>query len=496
MSFCATDEGDSTIDILTDNVLLEIFCFYQALYLSDPDVFEMPLRDWRQLMHVCRRWRQIIFESPRRLNLQILCTFNKRFKKSLGIWPDFPIAIKHRDFRLDTISQDDVIAALEHPDRVFCIELNITGPHLEKMATLLQKPFPVLTHLNICSKDDKNLDLPGGFLGGSAPCLEQISLVHISFPALPTLLLSAKNLVKLRLYDEAPTYYISPGAMVACLAELPRLDTLRLQSRLATVRPGQIHPPPITRVVLPALADFGFIGTSEYLEDLVAQIDCPELDHINVYIANPVVDFQVAQLAKFLNRSVGPEMSPYNPTEVDIESGRVAIKMFCDLNLRYDVWKPEGRRATIVICYQWTDRQVSLFAEVVNRFSPILSTVDHLSIMSSETVYYRIKSADDIDWPHLFHPFSAVQTLHVSWGHARRVAPALEGIPAERVTKVLPSLCLAYLECYRESFPEKFVAARELSGCPVVVTYDRMEYTKILEYCVSQLEDVTDSEPE
>ena len=484
-SFCATGEGDSTIDILTDNVLLEIFCFYQAFYLSDPDVFEMPLRDWRQLMHVCRRWRHIIFESPRRLNLQILCTFNKRFKKSLGIWPDFPIAIKHRDFRLDSIGQDDVIAALEHPDRVFCIELNITSSQLEKMTTLLQKSFPVLTHLDICSKDDESLDLPGGFLGGSAPCLQKINLSVTSFPALPTLLLSAKNLEELTLWGVPPTYYISPGAMVACLAELPRLDTLCLHFTLVAVRLGQIHPPPMTRVVLLALANFDFFGTSEYLEDLVAQIDCPELDHIHVYITNPVVNFQVAQLSKFLNRSVGLEMSPYSPTEVDLAHGRVVIKMFCDPNLRYYVWKPEGRRATIVICYQWTDLEVSLFAEVVNRFSAILSAVDHLSLMSSETVYYRIKSADDIDWPHLLHPFSAVQTLHVSSRLARHLAPVLEDIPAERVTEVLPSLWLAYLEGHPGSFLKKFVAARELSDRLVAVFYRQMEYTEILECCIT-----------
>ena len=419
-----------------------MFCFYQAFYVSNLDVIVMPLRDWRQLMHVCRRWRQIIFQSPRRLNLQILCTFNKRFKKSLGIWPCFPIAIKHRNFRLDSIDQDDVIAALEHRDRVFCIELNITGSQLEEMATVLQKPFPVLTHLDICSKDDENLDLPGGFLGGSAPCLEQISLSHISFPALPTLLLSAKNLVKLRLYSVPPTYY-TPGAMVACLAELPRLDTLFLEFTLATVRLGQMHLPPITRVVLPALADLYFCGAGKYLEDLLAQIDCPELDYIIVHTINPVVDFQIAQLAKFLNRSVGLEMSPYSPTEVNLVNGGVTIKMFCDPNLPYEGWKPEGRRATITIVYGWTDPQVSLIAEVVNRFSAIPSTVVHLSLTWPE--YEEI---DDIDWLHLLHPFSTVQTLHVSRILAWEVASALEDNPAERVTEVLPSLCLAYLERY------------------------------------------------
>ena len=362
---------------------------------------------------------------------------------------------------------------------MFCIELKITGSQLEEMATLLQKPFPVLTRLDICS-DDGNLDLPGAFLGGSAPCLEQIILSVTSFPALPTLLLSAKNLKELTLWGVPPTYYISPGAMVACLAELPRLDTLCLHFTLVAVRLGQIHPPPMTRVVLPALADFDFHGESDYLEDLVAQIDCPELDHIHVYITNPVVDFQVAQLAKFLNRSVGPEMSPYSPTEVDLDDDRVMIKMFCDPNLRYDVRKPERRRATIIIYYQWTNRQVSLIAEVVNRFSAILSTVVYLSLMWPE--YHQI---DDIDWLHLLHPFSAVQTLHVSSRLARHLAPVLEDIPAERVTEVLPSLWLAYLEGHPGSFLKKFVAARELSDRLVAVFYRQMEYTEILECCIT-----------
>ena len=445
-------------------------------------------------MHVCRRWRPIIFQSPRRLNLQILCTKRDRFKRSLGIWPDFPIAIKHHDFRQDLIDQDDIIAALEHPDRVVCIWLNITGSNLEKMATALHKPFPVLTHLEIYSQDE-NLDLPSGFLGGSAPCLEQIILSQISFPALPTLLLSARNLVKLELHNISPTCYISPSAMVACLAEFPRLNTLHLDFTSVTDLLGQIHPPPITRVVLPALVVFNIDGASEYLEDLVAQIDCPELDYIHVEITNPVVDFQVTQLAKFLNRSVGSdsEMSPYYPTEVDLGSDSVTINMFCDPDLPYKVWKPQRRRATITIDYKLTDPQVSLIAEVVNRFSAILSTVVHLSLMSS--LYHRFQGAADIDWLYLLHPFSAVQTLHVSSRPARYVIPALEDIPVERVTEVLPSLYLAFFDCY-PIFLEIFVAARELSDFPVVVAYDLTEYINILEYCVSQLEDVTDSEPE
>ena len=380
-------------------------------------------------------------------------------------------------FRLDSIDQDDVIAALEHRDRVFCIELNITGSQPENMATVLHKPFPVLTHLDI-SSEDGNLVIPGGFLGGSAPCLEQITSSCTCFPALPTLLLSTKNLVKLKLYFVPPTHYISPSAMVACLAEWPKLNTLFLHfTTSVTVCLGQILPPPITRVVLPALADLYFCGASKYLEDLLAQIDCPELDYINVYIINLVADFQIAPFARFLNRSVDLEMSPYSPTEVNLVHGSVAIRMFCDPNLPYEVWKPEGRRATIAICYGWTDPQVSLIAEVVNRFSAILFTVVHLSLTWPE--YEEI---DDIDWLHLLHPFSTLQTLLISRILAWEVASALEDIPAERVTEVLPSLCLAYLERYPGSFLEI-----KLSDSPVEVVYDRMDYTKILDSGVLRL---------
>ena len=75
----------------------------------------------------------------------------------------------------------------------------------------------------------------------------------------------------------------------------------------------------------------------------------------------------------------------------------------------------------------------------------------------------QFKGEDDVDWLHLLHPFSAVQTLHVSWELAGHVALALEDIPAEIVTEVLPSLCLTYLEGHSESSLGKFVAARELS---------------------------------
>ena len=68
-----------TISALPDNVLLEIFDFYLDVFqwIHTP-TGERPVPRyedlWHTLVHVCRRWRCVVFASPRRLNLRLLCT--------------------------------------------------------------------------------------------------------------------------------------------------------------------------------------------------------------------------------------------------------------------------------------------------------------------------------------------------------------------------------------------------------------------------------------
>ena len=91
--------------MLPDDVLLEIFFFYMDDPPDDDDrssaafrtLFEaqfqlhgsrgdcqeygcivdrftkMAIEAWQSLVHVCRRWRCLVFESPRRLNLRLVC---------------------------------------------------------------------------------------------------------------------------------------------------------------------------------------------------------------------------------------------------------------------------------------------------------------------------------------------------------------------------------------------------------------------------------------
>ncbi len=491
LSLCGTGESyrhDTTIGMLPDNVLLEIFDFYRKI----PDLYERffrPAWKWHFLVHVCQSWRQIVFASPHRLNLQILCTYGTPVKKNLGIWPAFPIVIDYRYIyseRGNTPNdEDNVVTALEHPDRVSCIGLVITSSLLGKIATVVQEPFPVLTRLSILSEDGNAPALLGEFLGGSAPCLQEVSLSRISYPTLPTLLLSASDLVVLRLHRIPPPGYILPEAMVACLSTLPRLETFIIEFQSATSRPDRIRPPPITRTVLPALTYFEFHGASEYLDDLVGRIDSPQLNRIHVDYLNQFVDFQVTQLSRFVDRSIGPKLTLLRHGQITFSCGEVAFNMYRPTN--HQIWDYLSR--TIISC-EGIDWQVSYITQVLSHFSATLSTVVHLKLEVPLEVPLKegrqLESTDNAEWLHLLHQFSAVQTLHVSQELVGHIALVLEDITGETITEVLPSLDLIYLSGRSPSSVEKFVAARQLSGHPVTVIDTETEFDERLGSYVSK----------
>ena len=469
---CDTDQSYrhvTTIDILPENVLLEIFEFYRN------NSFDTRLWKWHLLMHVCRRWRQIVFSSPLRLNLRILCT-SRTSVENLSIWPTLPIDIEYRYIGRDIKSrgQDNVVAALKYPDRVCGVSFRITGSQLGEVTTVMTEPFPALTRLHIRSDDINVPVIPTEFLGRSAPRLREITLSGIPYPALPALLLSATHLVTLELHQIPPTGYISPQAMATCLAALSRLDTFGLQFQLSIPRPERIRPP-VTRILLPVLTSFEFRGASEYLEDLVVQIDSPQLSRILVVYLNQLVDFEVAQLSKFIERSFF-QMTPFKHAQVSLAGDKVSFDM-CRHDFRRDESHPTSCRppTRIVVSCQGIDWQVSHMAQVLSQLSTTLSNVVHLKLESPNHKYPQLERAE---WLQLLGEFSAVQTLHASRKLASHVSLALEDITQETVAKVLPSLNLIDLQGQRASSIENFITARQLFGHPVTVINFKRERVK------------------
>jgi len=319
-----------TISELPDDVLLEIFSFYLDYQRDNEDA-------WHALVHVCRRWRCLVFASPRHLHLRLLCTDKSPVKEALDVWPEFPIAIRALYYgRLRSRIQalvTNVIAALEQHGRVCEIRLEGDPDWLLKIFSAMKKPFPSLVNLKITSNEIpwQASMIPDSFLGGSAPRLQSLELYWIPCPEIGKLLLSARNLVFLRL-DGIPRSgqrYTSPEAMVSDLSMLTGLKSLRLTFVMITPRSQSLqasgHPLPFARVVLPTLADIYFYGDKEYLEDFVSRIDTPLLTNITIGFINLWVSV-TPPLRDFISRT--ETFGAYSRIETYFSGDRAKIEFF------------------------------------------------------------------------------------------------------------------------------------------------------------------------
>jgi hypothetical protein len=234
----------------------------------------------------------------------------------------------------------------------------------------MQVPFPELTHLDMWSNDESVPVLPDAFLGGSSiPRLRFLGLERISFPSVGRLLLSAGHLVFLSLWELPHSGYISPDAMVACLSSLTRLETLRLGFRSPQSRPDRPSPPPPTRVIVPVLANLSFYGASEYLEDLVAQIDAPLLYHFDITFFRPL-----------RHRSCRFHISA--TSSVVPQSSTSTQHVLC-LTISPSNSSSTRHISKLQIRCRRIDWQVSSMALVCAQLSPFLSRTEQLHLLSN-----------------------------------------------------------------------------------------------------------------
>jgi hypothetical protein len=258
---------------------------------------------WHTLVHVCRKWRNVVFGSPRRLDLRLRCTSSTPVKEMLDVWPLFPIVIRDPSYQISCV--DNIVAALGHNNRICELGLSyIPSSQFEKVLAAMQQPFPALTYLELQPAETAGV-VPRSFLGGSAPRLQSLLLYRIPFPGLPKLLLSTTRLVHLYPWRIPDSGYISPEAMVTCLSVLTSLENLIMEFESPRCRPDRKtqHPPPPTRTILPILTESRFEGVGEYLEDLVAQIDAPLLDNLTITFFHQLI-FDTPELTQFISRTL------------------------------------------------------------------------------------------------------------------------------------------------------------------------------------------------
>ena len=456
------------IDVLPDDVLLEIFDFYMVLsisyeYLEDESAFEA----WQQLVHVCRRWRCLVFGSPRRLDLRLRCTYERSTKSTLDVWPALPLVIDASvgvDEDLEVVpGMDNVVAALEQSNRVCQVKLHV-GPGLaEELGEILaamQVPFPELTQFELADGmeglDDLMPVIPDSFLGGSAPRLQSFQLFGFSFPGLPNLLLSATHLVELCLYSIPHSGYISPEAIAAALSVLSNLEILQISFPLTESRPVSESPSLSIpkRSILPALSGLAFQGVTGYLEQLVIRIDTPRLHGMDIRLFNQI---GTPRLAQFINRT-------------SLGAGDKAYVDFHD-----DQFSAKVKTFEILNSCSEPDQQLSSIAQFYNPLRS-LSTVERLDI--SCQCHRRVWKNDAIQntlWLQLLLPFTAVKEFRLSRALVPSIAATLNELVGSRIIEVLPSLQNILVDrpeqsgALKETFGH-FVAARQLYDRPVRVS--------------------------
>jgi len=454
-----------TIDILPDEALLEIFSFYlvEASKRVEP---------WLPLVHVCRRWRSIIFASPRRLNVGVFYTHRTQVKVMLDIWPDLPIQISAHLYKTwRWLGENSLIAALEHSNRICQIQLSGPGSQLEGILLAMRKLFPALTSLDILCSDGTDLEamavLPEAFLGGCAQHLRSCNLWGVEFPGIWKLLLTANHLVILSLWNIPRSMYASPEEMATYLSTMPNLESLSIGFRSPESLHNWYDQPnrllsPLTRVVLPSLTKFEFQVVSEYMEDFVSRIDVPLLNNVDIsFFDQPI--FHTSRLDDFLARF-----------EMFKAPSRGGVVFWDALSIGFELELKLGFLSFGVPCEE-LGQQVSSMARLCGSSLRLPSTLERLDVRSGfPLVLDRHDEVENTQWLDLLHPFTGLKDLHVGQGFVLRIALALQELAGERVTEVLPALQNLFIEGLEPSRPiqealGQFVAARQLSGLPVVV---------------------------
>jgi hypothetical protein len=460
-----------TIGSIPDDVLLNVFDFYQMAAKSSPS--------WHVLVHVCQTWRYTVFSSPRRLDLRLVCKPTTPVRKTLDVWPPLPIVIN--DYSPRTyLGGDNITAALDHHDRVYEVTLlNLSSSLFGRLTAVTEGPFLALTKLTLQSYSIKSAQvLPHTFLGGSAPRLQSLNFDGIPFPTLPKLIRSSNDLVSVRLWNISNTGYFSPEALATCLSALTSLESLTIGFQSPASRPDQKsrRTPPLTRVVLPALTKMVFRGVSEYFEDLVARIDTPVIRRVMIHFFNQLL-FNIPQFPQFVGR---PEaLDSFKRAELYFAHSFARVTLHHGLPQWCD---PSLEDALIIeISSNPLDWQISGLAQICNQLSLIFSSVEQLEIKRGATMQSNWE--DDIDhmqWLELLHPFTAVKNLDIANGLNAHIASALRELTGARVMEVLPALhSLSFQrpkgmnsERFKRKALDPFINARQLANHPVTINAD------------------------
>jgi hypothetical protein len=415
-------------------------------------------------MHICRKWRRIVFDSQRALQIRLYFTHGTQVLKTLECWPTLPIVIRYGGSpALDPPTpedEDNIVAALLQSDFVTSISLTVTVSLWEKLSAI-QMPFSELEDLVLLSQTEKWLTLPDAFQWG--PRLRRLHLtgMMITFSAqVLQLLHSSKNLVELRLHKVLYPPRFLPDGLPNALSDMVQLQSISLHF-LSTVKYPTSPPPSGKLVVLPALTRLKFQGRTEHLEDLVTRIDTPLLGQIEITFLNES-NLDLSKLRTFIDQT-GMH-----------KSHRRADILASDFAISISLTRPGDPTC---LKFQLPRRPLSdhqsFMAQICAQFYAFLFNVEDLVI---STRYFGQEGRfDGGEWLDAFNSFTGVKWFHLIGNLSTDIVHALN----TRREAVLPALHKLYIpqptprDGLLTGAVVSLMSSRLLSGHPIAVEYGR-----------------------
>jgi hypothetical protein len=447
-----------TIGRLSDAVLLNIFRYY--LHKSP--------RLWPRLVHICRKWRHIVFASQQTLHLRLFCAPGTPVLKTLDCWPPFSIVMAYGgSLAVDPPAPEDeinLIAALKRSDRVSSISLTVTTSLLVKLYAI-ERSFLALDDLILLSLDSVPLTLPSTFLWGRR--LRRLHLTRIGIPGLLQLLRSSSKLVDLQLHEALNPWYFSIEELTDALSGLAQLRSLHFTSTNDHVPPPS---PTDRRVVLPALTRLKFRGSNKTLDRLILRMDAPRLEDIQVTVPrNYADDHDLSRLGEFVDRI---EMHKSHH-QARILSSEHAISI--------SLTQPGAPTCFKARLLCKPHDQLQAIHEAFCDFSALLLSVEDLCISATQTLTVEGGYYNNYRWQRFFKSFPSVKWLHLDVNDSTDILCALqlEGTSFTPKT-VLPAPYKLYLpqpgprHAPLSDTVVSLMTSRWRSGNPIGVEYERL----------------------
>jgi hypothetical protein len=179
------------------------------------------------------------------------------------------------------------------------------------------------------------------------------------------------------------------------------------------------------------------------LEDLVAHIDGPRLNKLEVTFFNQIV-FDTPQFIQFISRT--PNLETFEKAQVVFQYGAWYYGDASAASVNLSSRTSGYRNVSVRIPCIELDWQVLSMEQICTLCLPPLSTLEDIYIYKCP--YSQLDWQDNIEnmlWLELLHPFNSVKNLYLSKEFMLCIGPALQELVGVSVT-VLPALQNIFLE--------------------------------------------------